>query len=103
MANQKPKTYDSISDEAHGSLRFIFDNLARIKQLDHIVKAKLNENLAKNCRVINFRDNNLVIAAESATWATRLKFEQHDLLTALRADGFHGLRSIKIITSASSN
>ncbi|NVJ51579.1 MAG: DUF721 domain-containing protein [Gammaproteobacteria bacterium] len=63
----------------------------------------MSKNLALHCRVINFRDNNLIIAADSAAWATRLKFAQNDLLSDLRAEGMHGLRSIKVIVANQSH
>lgn len=96
MSKTRPEPISSLSDKADGSLRFILDNLARIKQLDHIVKAKLSQKLTSHCRIINYRDNRLVIAVESSSWATRLKFELPNLLSSLRADGFPGLRAIDI-------
>ncbi|NVJ60794.1 MAG: DUF721 domain-containing protein [Gammaproteobacteria bacterium] len=103
MPSPKPKNIDNLSVNAEGSLKYIFDNLSKIRQLDHIVKEKLHTNLGQHCRVINFRDNIIVIAAESSSWATRLKFESSELLSNLRSDGFPSLVSIKIVVSETSN
>ncbi|WP_144393689.1 DciA family protein [Pleionea sediminis] len=99
MKKPSPESLTSISDKAEGSLRYILDNLAKIKQLDQIVKAKLNKNLTPHCRVANYRDNRIVIAADSSSWATRLKFELPNLLSNLRAEGFAGLQAIDVIIS----
>lgn len=99
MKSPLPQSINGLSDKADGSLRLILDNLSRIKQLDKIVKAKLSKKLQSHCRVINFRDSRLVLAADSSSWATRLKFEQSNLLSQLREDGFPGLTGIEILVS----
>ncbi len=102
MKKPLPQSINGLSDKADGSLRLILDNLSRIKQLDKIVKAKLSTKLQSHCRVINFRDNRLILAADSSSWATRLKFEQPSLLSMLREDGFPALTGIDIIVSEAS-
>ncbi len=99
MAKPIPEPLNDLTEKAEGSLKFLLDNLARINQLDQIVKAKLSPNLQANCRIINYRDNQLVIAADSAAWATRLRFEKPNLLSALRSDGFPALGNIEIVVS----
>jgi hypothetical protein len=99
MKTPLPQSINGLSDKAEGSLRLILDNLSRIKQLDKIVKAKLNKKLHVHCRVVNYRDNRLILAADSSSWATRLKFEVPNLLSKLREDGFPGLSGIDIIVS----
>ncbi|MEE4245450.1 MAG: DciA family protein [Kangiellaceae bacterium] len=97
MQKNKPKTYTDLSDNAQGSLKFIFDNLSKIKQLEQIVKAKLDPKLREHCSIINYRDNIIVIATQSANWATRLKYQLPELLSQLRSSGFPGLKSIDVL------
>jgi len=99
MTKPLPLSVNKVSDNAEGPLKLILDNLSRIKQLDRIVKAKLSLKVREHCRVINFRDNQLVLATDSSAWATRLKYEKPQLLSALREDGFAGLRGIDVIVS----
>ncbi len=99
MAKPLPESINHISDKANGSLKFLLDNLAKINQLDQIVKAKLNKKLAAHCRIVNYRDNRLIVAVDSASWATRLKFELPELLSSLRNDGFPGLKAIDLMVS----
>jgi hypothetical protein len=103
MKTPVPQSISGLSDKAEGSLRLILDNLSRIKQLDKIVKAKLNKKLHVHCRVVNYRDNRLILAADSSSWATRLKFETPHLLSKLREDGFPHLAGIDVMVSESSS
>ena len=97
MNKKRPKPLNDLTDSAQGSLRYLLDNLAKIKQTDRLVKHKLPEELKDHCRVINIRDNSIVLAANSAAWATRIKFNLPTLLSQLRADGFAGLSKIELI------
>ena len=103
MANtldkQRPKSVVELTASRDSRVAYLLDNLARIRQLNQSVQARLPLNLKNQCHVINFRDNRIIIGAHSSSWATRLKFFVPELLSALRAEGYSSLRGIDIIIS----
>ncbi|MCO7223985.1 DUF721 domain-containing protein [Pleionea sp. CnH1-48] len=102
MTKKRPQTLNTITDNATGSLRYLLDNINRIKQLDKTIKSFLPDNLTEHCHVVNYRDSRLVLGAHAAAWATRLKFETPQLLSQLRQNGFAGLKGIDIIITLNS-
>lgn len=74
----------------------IVHKIEQLSKLNRIVHQKLDQELAKHCRVANLRDGILVLTTTSPTYGHRLRFEQGILLTLLRADpAFCHLKSIQ--------
>ncbi|MDD1782269.1 DciA family protein [Enterovibrio sp. ZSDZ35] len=67
-----------------------------LSQLNDQVKALLPPHSAKHCRVANFRDGILIIECGSSTWANRLNFDRHVLLSSLRQSTLPSLMTIEI-------
>jgi hypothetical protein len=55
-----------------------------LKQLDSQLRAELPASLSAHVRVANLHEDRLVMVADSATWATRLRYERQKILLALR-------------------
>lgn len=80
-----------------GGVKALLDQLAKIQSLNNTLQSKLNPSLSKHCRVINLRKSTLVIAADTPAWATKMRFQQSDLLSHFRQSGYVGLANIEII------
>jgi len=63
--------------------------------LNNLIHKLLPENLCQECCVANYRQGILVINVSSASWLTRLRYEQEILRTHLRENGLSGLISIQ--------
>lgn len=53
-------------------------------EIERAVHGNLNPELARHCRVVNLRDDSLLLATTSAAWATRLRYEIPRLLGLLQ-------------------
>lgn len=66
-----------------------FDDVLRharaLQHLDKALRRRLPQELADHVHVANARDKRLVMIADSAAWATRLRFHRGDVLRGLRS------------------
>ncbi|CZF83549.1 hypothetical protein GCE9029_03861 [Grimontia celer] len=67
-----------------------------LSQLNEQVKALLPTQSAKQCRVANYRDGILILECGSSAWATRLNYDRHTLMSALRRNTLPSLMTIEI-------
>ncbi|MET1254046.1 DciA family protein [Aliikangiella maris] len=96
--NRKPThQVDKLISTPSGEIKPLLDKLAKIKTLNNTLEHKLNATLKKHCRVVNIRQNTLVIAASSPAWANKLRFQVTDLLEYFRKNGYFGLANIEVI------
>ncbi len=99
MPTKRPKDILSLVEGSHSELKFILDKLSKINELEQLIKAKLHDNLAQHCRVINAENSFIVLAVDSPAWKTRLEYQLPALLSTLRNDGMLGLASIQVTVS----
>lgn len=76
-------------------LKFVVQQAKLLGKLNKAILAVLPSDLAAYCQVVNLQQNTLIIAAESAAWATTLRYQCPALLTALR-DVAPGIANIKV-------
>ncbi len=55
--------------------------------LDECLSSIVEADLAAHCRVAGFEQGRLIIAADSAVWATRLRYHTNEILRAFNAAG----------------
>ena len=96
MKNVKPeKSIFTLINQPNANLQSV---LAKAKQLHHLHKLLQKflstSSLKNHCQVVNLRANSLVIAADSASWCTLLKYEGPKLLDQYRQAGVYSLQSI---------
>lgn len=58
----------------------------QLSKLNSLVSQKLGSNLARHCRVANYRDHTLILTTPTPASGHLLRFHKTDLLTALRED-----------------
>lgn len=93
MRNSEPQSLENLFNG--GTLTNIQERSVVLSRLNHLVYCYLPLHLQHCCRVANYRQSILIIEVSSASWLTRLRYEQGKLLLALRQNGLSGLASIQ--------
>lgn len=69
-----------------------------INKADQFLAHLLPKELTSHCRIVNYHENTLVLAAANAAWGTRLRFLSATLLPQLRKElSPHLINSLHII------
>ncbi|OCG01438.1 DUF721 domain-containing protein [Gilliamella sp. wkB112] len=79
----------------NSSLLQIKERTLALCELANLVNDLLPAPLNKQCRVANYRHGILIIEVSSANWLTRLKYEQENIISALRKGILPSLSSIQ--------
>ncbi len=56
----------------------------RLRNTNQQLKNLLDDNLAKHCRVVFLDQGTIVLATDSAAWATQIRYQQIEILEKLR-------------------
>ncbi len=72
-----PKIIDACLNS--GVLQQIVSKARNLSTLNQILKEILPKEVATHCRVINFDGPTLILEADSATWATRVRYLSAEL------------------------
>ncbi|CNE70047.1 DUF721 domain-containing protein [Yersinia nurmii] len=100
MRESRPQLLDVLFDDAtateKGPLHNVQQRAVALLKLNRAVKALLPSQLQPWCRVANYRQSILVLETANASWLMRLRYEQPNLLSALRAQILPSLSSIDI-------
>jgi hypothetical protein len=100
MRDSRPQLLDVLFDDAsagdQGPLHNVQQRAIALLKLNRAVKGLLPAQLHPWCRVANFRQGVLVLETANASWMMRLRYEQPNLLSALRAQILPSLSSIDI-------
>lgn len=100
MRDSRPQLLDVLFDDAsaagNSSLQNVQQRAAALLKLNRAVKGLLPSQLHPWCRVANYRQSVLVLETANASWLMRLRYEQPNLLSALRAQILPSLSSIDI-------
>ncbi|MGP4123398.1 MAG: DUF721 domain-containing protein [Sodalis sp. (in: enterobacteria)] len=100
MRNSHPHPIDSLFSDATETDRISLLKLQQqaimLLKLNRAVNALLPAPLRPWCRVANVRQGVMVLETATASWHMRLRYEQPQLLSALRAQILPSLSSIDI-------
>jgi len=98
MRDSRPQSIENFFDQAQdkSTLQYVQQRATALHKLNRAVKSILPAQLHPWCRVANFRQGILVIETANASWLMRLRYEQSNLLSALRAQILPSLTSIDI-------
>ncbi len=73
----------------------LLERARKLQRLEKVVLGLLPDNLAAHCRVMNLKNETLILAAPSSAWAARLRFAGPELVKqvehqfALKLRGIH--------------
>ncbi|OIV46281.1 hypothetical protein BK025_12765 [Sodalis sp. TME1] len=100
MRDSRPHPIDSLFGDAaetgRVSLSKIQQRAIMLLKLNRAISALLPAPLRPWCRVANVRQGVMVLETANASWKMRLRYEQPQLLSALRAQILPSLSSIDI-------
>jgi hypothetical protein len=94
MRDNEPQVLMSILTQ-DTCLSQIKERVSALNQLSYVVNELLPSPLNQQCRVSNYRQGLLIIEVSSASWLTRLKYEQSNLLSGIRKKLLPSLSSIQ--------
>lgn len=103
MRDSRPQPLDNLFDDTSSLLRNVQQRAITLLKLNNAVKSILPTPLQAQCRVANYRSGILILETTNASWLMRLRYEQPNLLSTLRADILPSLASIDIRISPSFN
>ncbi|MDH5216640.1 MAG: DUF721 domain-containing protein [Gammaproteobacteria bacterium] len=92
-----PKTVTDILGQGDNDLSRLMRRAKALNNLNETIRRMLPPNLIDHCSVANIRNKQLIILAESATWATLLRYEQGNILAQLHENPkYNVIESIKV-------
>lgn len=94
MRGNEPKVLTSLLSQG-ALLSKIKDRTIALSQLTKIIDELLPPPLIQQYRVANYRQGVLILEVSSASWLTRLKYEQSNLLSGIRQKILPSLFSIQ--------
>ena len=74
----------------------LLERARKLQRLEKAVLGLLPEDVAVHCKVMNLKNEILVLAAPSSAWAARLRFAGTELVRQLRGQHAMKLRSVQI-------
>jgi hypothetical protein len=74
MPKPRQRRIGQVISASGGTLTALVDHAKRLSELDRALAPLLGAELACHCRVADFRGGRLVVMADSAAWATRLRY-----------------------------
>ena len=74
----------------------ILERARKLSRLDQAVLQLLPAELGQHCKVLNLRNETLILATPSPAWAGRLRFAAPDLLTQLKCQLSLDIRAIDL-------
>lgn len=94
--NTPEKSLASLIQQPSELLHHIVTKSQCLIHLTNLLHQSLEENVAKHCKVANFREETLVLEIDSAAWATQIRYRIPELLMKLRQKNeFNDLKKIE--------
>jgi len=78
------RSMDKLFEEAHDDLAMLITRTRQLRRWTGLFRAKLDPELAPHCYLGRVEETRLTVYVDNAVWATRLRFEAPQLLSALR-------------------
>lgn len=69
----------------------------RLSQTEQLIKTAIPTPCREHCQLVSYHKGTLALQADSAAWATRLRYQQQGIINQLASSrDFSGIRHIKI-------
>lgn len=98
MSINKAKTLPELfTGQENSSLDGVIRRGRQLQGLNTLISELLGSELAAHCQLANIRDKTLILTADSAAWATRVRYMAPQLLQKLRSDErLNGIDSVHV-------
>lgn len=91
------RSISSLLDTPGSRLGSLLAQSKRLTQTEHLIKMAIPAPCCKHCQLASYRNGTLYLHADSAVWATRLRYQQQDIINQLAvSNDFSGIKHIKI-------
>ena len=101
MAEKQAPTYKSAANvlqNAHSALGYLISHAKQLQKWNDILYRYLPTNEHKHCQIGGFEQRILTLIVDSATWATKLRYQTPELIENLqRTHEFQSLKEIKCL------
>lgn len=94
MRSSKPSPIRSLLENSEAAR--LISRARALGQLDALVHELIPPPLNQHCRVLALRDDTLIIAADSAAWAARLRYQSPQLARLLNVVSSLNLRNVQV-------
>lgn len=74
----------------------LWSHLARLQSLNRALRDALPAPMAEHCQVANLRGHQLILAADSSVWATRVRYHTPQLLSHFRQLGSVEIDKVRV-------
>ena len=81
---RSPLPLSRILNDRSAAVERLFRNVEFLQSINRLIAAAVSSKLAPHCAAAGIRDRQLVVLVDSPAWATRLHFEQNQLIQHLR-------------------
>lgn len=83
--------------DCRGPLADLIKTIQGLTSVEHKIKTHLESPLRDHLKLVKFQSGNIILAADSAVWATQMKLQSLDILSQLRKERmFAGVISIQV-------
>lgn len=87
MRRASPTRVSAVLSREHNVLGPMLDKARRLEEINHLLWKRMDDDLAKHCRIANISSERLVLEADSSAWSARLRFRVPEILTHLQERG----------------
>lgn len=81
---RSPLPLGRILNDRSAAVERLFRTVEFLQSINRLIATSVSSKLAPHCAAAGIRDRQLVVFVDSPAWATRLHFEQNQLLQHLR-------------------
>ena len=81
---RSPLPLGRILADRSATVERLFRNVEFLQSINNLIGAAVSPKLAAHCWAAGLRDRQLIVVVDSPAWATRLHFEQNQLIQLLR-------------------
>ena len=101
MAEKQAPTYKSAANvlqNAHSALGYLMSHAKQLQDWNKVLYRYLPTNEHKHCQIGGFEQRILTLVVDSATWATKLRYQTPELIEGLQqTQEFQSLKEIKCL------
>jgi predicted nucleic acid-binding Zn ribbon protein len=72
------------------------DRMEQVRQLEHCIRFSLPEPLKSHCWPSGIQGKELILITDNSTWATQLRYQQHQILKQINSDLNLNLKKLRI-------
>jgi predicted nucleic acid-binding Zn ribbon protein len=97
---QQPKKNQSPHRATQYLPKHWLERMEQVRQLEHCIRFSLPEPLKSHCWPSGIQGKELVVITDNSTWATQLRYQQHQILKQVNSDLNLDLKKLRVRVSS---